>query len=426
MRVLVTGATGFIGSEITAKLLAGGFNVTCCGRDQKQISRRFPSCQVLVCDFNQDTDADVWLPRLRGVDVVINCVGIMQASRQQSFEAVHSLTPQALFKACEMTGVKQVLQISALGAGPQANNPFARSKAEADEFVLHSSVNATVLRPSLVYARGSYGGTSLFRGLAGLPGIIPLPGKGDFQFQPIYASDLAEVIIRLIKQPQESNQILNVVGPEPVSIKAFIKLLRSWMGFSSARYLPIPLFLMMLFAKLGDFIKRGPINTNSLAMLTKDNIADAKPLIVAVGFQPRAVSEVMETHPSSVQDCWHARLYFLRPLLRLSIALVWILSGVFSVTIGKSQGAALLASANITGFFADFIIYLFGIIDLLIGVAVLIRWRFILMCWLQIILIIAYTVVGSVLLPSLWADPLGPLLKNVVVVSAILVMGAMG
>ncbi len=425
MRVLITGATGFIGSEIVAKFVEAGFAVICCGRDTRQINRRFPSCQALSCDFNQDTQPQVWLERLKQIDVVVNCAGIMHASANQSFDAVHSLAPQALFKACEMAGVKQIFQISALGADSQANNEFARSKAEADAFVINSSVNATVLRPSLVYANGSYGGTSLFRGLAGLPGIIPLPGRGDFQFQPIFASDLAEVIIRLVKQPPTSNQIINVVGPEPVSIKQFIQLLRTWMGFSSAWYLPIPLFLILFFARMGDLFTRGPINSNSLAMLTEDNIADVSPLIAATSVQPRTVTNVLETHPSNVQDRWHARLYFLKPLLRLSIALLWILSGVFSLTIGKSHGTELLASANITGFLSGLIIYLFGFIDILIGIAVLLRWRFLLMCWLQIVLIVAYTVVGSILVPSLWADPLGPLLKNIVIVVAILVMSAM-
>ncbi len=76
MRILVTGAYGFIGSHIVTGLRSAGHEVVGCGRDTALGPRLHPDIEWLACDFNRDTSADVWRPRVTGIDAVVNCAGI--------------------------------------------------------------------------------------------------------------------------------------------------------------------------------------------------------------------------------------------------------------------------------------------------------------------------------------------------------------
>jgi uncharacterized protein YbjT (DUF2867 family) len=105
----------------------------------------------------------VWTPRLQGVDAVINCAGILQGGRGQSIEAVHHLGPRALFDACVGSGVRRVIQISAISADEAAGTAYASSKKSAEDALRSLDLEWVILRPSLVYARGSYGGTCSVR-----------------------------------------------------------------------------------------------------------------------------------------------------------------------------------------------------------------------------------------------------------------------
>src|SRR5215216_1416212 len=146
-KVLITGATGFIGSHIAEALAAAGHEVRCAVRKCPSTGRwqQFPCISV---DYTRDFDPVVWQRRVEGVDVVVNAVGILQEHGSQTFEALHDRAPRALFAAA--AGVR-IVQISALGADEQASSRYHLSKKAADDALLASSKNAVVVQPSLVY-----------------------------------------------------------------------------------------------------------------------------------------------------------------------------------------------------------------------------------------------------------------------------------
>src|SRR5260221_10425006 len=190
MHVLIVGATGFIGRHVCARLLRGGHVVTTAVRDTASVKRRFPEIGALFVDLNRMSSIADWIPLLRGVDVVVNCAGILRSVRGQSAEAIHTAAPRALFDACVEGGVRKVVQISVVSADAEVDTEFATTKKAADDYLRGLDLDWVLLRPSLVYAQGSYGGTSAIRGLAGLPFVIPLIGDGGQAFQPIHADDL--------------------------------------------------------------------------------------------------------------------------------------------------------------------------------------------------------------------------------------------
>ena len=146
MNILLTGSTGFIGSHILGELIRLDYHVTACVREPAS-----PSLNVRyeVIDFVRATDVKDWLPLLDNIDVVINSVGIISESKSQTFSALHTRAPVALFRAAEVAGVRQIIQISALGADEQAQSHYHLSKREADEALQSLSLSWYILRPSL-------------------------------------------------------------------------------------------------------------------------------------------------------------------------------------------------------------------------------------------------------------------------------------
>src|SRR5690554_2861348 len=114
MRILLTGASGFIGRRLAAELSHAGHQVICAVR--RPTASLPPSVSHVCIDFNQAVRANDWAAALEGVDVVVNTVGIFRETPGQSFDTIHRAAPAALFEAAAATGVKHVVQLSALGA----------------------------------------------------------------------------------------------------------------------------------------------------------------------------------------------------------------------------------------------------------------------------------------------------------------------
>src|SRR5688572_18509953 len=113
MRVLVTGATGFIGSHLVEALLEKGCEVVACARNTEAVTAKFPNVTAVKMDFSRPLEPEEWLAHLRNVNVVINTVGIIAEAGAQTFNTLHIEFPRMLFRACELAGVQRVIQISA-------------------------------------------------------------------------------------------------------------------------------------------------------------------------------------------------------------------------------------------------------------------------------------------------------------------------
>lgn len=421
MRVLVTGAYGFIGSHIVTTLHAAGHEVVCAARCPAY-GGRFAHLAFLPCDLARDAQAADWLPRLAGIDAVVNAAGILRETRTQSFTAVHHDAPLALFEACVRAGVRKVVQISALG--DPRDSDFIASKHSLDADLQRLDLDWTILRPSVVYSpAGSYGGTSLLRALAALPFLLFVPGDGRQAIQPISAEDLARAVARIVEEPRASKKIIEATGPVPVTFETFLAALRRWLGFTMTRVIHVPLALIMPVAQLGEWFGHGPLGTTMYKMLSRGNIASpgaAETFVAAVGFTPRTIEETLNASPSHVQDRWHARLYLLAPLLRLALAFLFIFSGVAGFLNPLAGSMQLLGSAGIPATVAPTVIYLASTIDVLLGVLLLSRYTSY-AAYGMLIMLAAYTLFLGFRMPDLWFEPFGSLIKNIPLIPAILI-----
>ena len=428
MRILIVGAYGFIGSHIAADLSARGHNIVAAGRNLAFGRQRYPHFNWIPCDLNKDVTAATWLPRLLGVDAVINCAGVLQSTRKDDSEAIHYKGPAALFEACEQQGVSRVIQISALGAGDATGTAFGRDKASGDTALQTHKLNWVILRPSLIYARGVFGGTAMIRGLAGLPFIVPRLGN-DPIFQPVHMDDLCAIVARFCEPDAPSRAILNVVGPEEKSLIDITRAIRNWLGFGKAIEIKVPRWFLGHGARVGDlagwFGTRTSFRTTALKQMDVPNVAPLEPLVKATGVTPRAMAAALASQPAQVQDRWHARLFFLKPLARIVLALFWIVSGLVLLDpVSFSYAAGVIIQMGLSPDLAGPLAITGGIVDIALGLLLLLGWRVRVVIAAMILISLGYMIALTIGLPGLWLDALGTLTKIVPIIVLMLVVAA--
>ena len=426
MRILIAGASGFIGSHLAAYLAARGHEVMAAARRTEQARRRAPLLDWTECDFRRDGAGD-WLPRLAGVDAVINCVGVLQDGLGDDSRAAHVAGADALFQACEGAGVRRVLHISAVGVGEAAASGYARDKLAGEAALKARDLDWLILRPSLVVARNVYGGTALIRSLCGLPWITPVVG-GAQVFRPIGMEDLCRAVEQLLPPGAPARQSFDLAGPERISLGELVRHYRAWLGFGPTRLWAVPRWLAAPAFRVGDMLGwlgvRTSLRSNSLAQLDFDVEGDPSQWIAATGASPRGFSDWLAASPAGLQDRWHARLGFARPLARWVLGLYWLLTGVIALTAARGQALDVLAEAGFSGAAQPAILWLGSLFDIAVGLAMLAKWRVRTVAAIMIAGTMGYIAVLTATLPALWADPLGPVLKVLPMVALALLIAA--
>ena len=423
MRIMLLGAGGFIGRYILSELLEAGHEVVGVVRSSDNLAAAFPQARFCSLNLAQATDPITWQPYLAGIDCIINAAGILRGAEM---DAVHVRMPEALYAAASKASVKHVVLISAISARDDVTTDYSVSKLAGEDALRSSGIGWTILRPSLVYGDGSYGGTSLLRGLAALPVLVPLPGSGEFAFTPIHVEDLARSVRLVCESTAYSGQTLEPVGPDTLSLRDLLARYRAWLGFGVTRYLPFPMSLMRLLGKIGDMMGGGPISTNSLEQMVAGNAGDSAAFASAIGFQPRSLESAQLAHPAQVQDHWHARLFFLAPAIKAMLVLLWLASAWLGLSYGREATQSVVAGLSLTDAWVEPLQIGGSILD--IGVALLVlfdksaRWSTI----MQLSVVAVYSIFIGIAVPTLWLDPLGPLLKNLPILLLIAVHGVIG
>jgi nucleoside-diphosphate-sugar epimerase len=409
MVILIAGSSGFIGRHLAAALRAEGHRVI-------GISRSGGSLDEMHGDFARDITPEPWLPRLANVDVVINAVGIIRETGTQTFETIHTLAPRALFAACARTGVRRVIQISALGADTGTSGYFS-SKRAADEFLATLPLDWTIVQPSLVYGEGGTS-ASMFTLFASLP-LIPVPGRGDQRVQPIHIDDLVAAIVNLCFERTAIGAKVALVGPREMSYRDMLLAIRAGMGLHRTPIFPVPMLLMRIGARIAELSPRSLLDRETLRMLEAGNVADPSQTTRLLGRPARAVASFVDRDTrDGVRR--NAQLSWLLPLMRYAIAAAWIWTAIVSFGLyPHEESLTLLYRTGVSASIAPLMLYGAAGIDLALGFATLFihRYRWI---WLvQIALIVGYTIIITFKLPEFWLHPYGPILKNLPMLAAL-------
>lgn len=407
LTVVVTGAGGFIGSAVAADLEATGHTVVCVVR--RSASTRARPARVL--DFASATDAD-FDALLLGADAVINCVGLLQDGPADDVAAAHATGADRLFAACERRGVRRVVHFSAVGVDRAQVSSFSGSKHEGDRRLMARDLDWVILRPSVVLGRGAVGASALVRGLAALPVVPVMPAEAPLQV--VRLEDVVATVRAMVRPEAPARLSLELVGPERLTFADLVATYRTWLGWGPARAVAVPAWLAAGLYRLGDLVGllgwRPVLRSNAGREIARGAIGDGRAWSEATGLQPRSLAAALASDPATVQDRWHAALYLLRPLILGVLAAFWIATGIVSLTNGYANGVDLMRRTPAASLAGPSVVA-GALADLLIGLAILWRPTARLGLLAAIAMSLGYAVLGTILAPWLWNDPLGPLMK---------------
>ncbi len=424
MNVLVTGAAGFIGSAIVERLLAEGHAVTACARSAKNL----PASERLHyrrTDLGRMLADDDWLPLLDQVDAVVNAAGILREDRRGDFNRIHCQMPQALARACAARGIRRYVQISALGH-PE-DGEFIASKHRLDQSLLAmQDLQALVIRPSVVVSlRGSYGGTSMLRAMAALPGVLLLPGDGSQKIQPLWLEDLAEMVVSGLSLAKPEPLVIDAVGPEVVTLRDFLLATRRWLKIPAPwRVIRTPMPLVRLANTLGDWVRAGPLGRTMGQMLARGNVSNgnAATSFVGLGVQPRSVIAGLDQSASFVQDRWQARLYPLVPMAWLALIVIWLVSAISGFLADPADYGPVLDRMGVAESYQAGLVLATSVLNLVLAVALALRRWLPMVLTLMLLSVIGYTLGLGMLAPEQWLELTGGLVKNLGLIVLILVV----
>lgn len=269
MRVFVTGATGFLGREIVRHLQGHGHHVIALCRDPEK----------LAVDGVQKVRGDIlmpahWEPQLREAEACVHCVGILRAFPQKgiTFEALHYQATLNLVRACGKVGVQRYIHISANGVEKNPTTEYMRSKAKAEQAVRSSSLDWTILRPSVVYGGGEdrMNFVGLLRQHMARAPLFPYFGRGDYRMSPISTWEVAETVRRCLEQDQTKKKTYHLCGQEVYTYKALLTLLIE-AGHLKTRLFSLPPWVMNTAAGILGPFEWFPMTKEMLKMLLQGN-----------------------------------------------------------------------------------------------------------------------------------------------------------
>jgi len=291
MKLLVTGATGFVGQEVVRQLHEAGHSIRILARRSSS-----PRAQEAISHCGAEVypgdvlDAASLGDAVNTMEAVIHLVGIISEVDESTFENVHTRGTGNLVAAARQAGVRRFVHMSALGTRPNAASRYHRTKWAAEELVRHSGLEFTIFRPSLIYGPQDQF-INLFARIIRLSPVVPLMGNPRARFQPVSVEVVAAAFTQSLGQPKSIGQTYDLCGPEALTLAEIVDRIMGVMQRKRLK-LQVPPSLSRCQAALLEFVfrrllrKASPLNRDQLIMLQEDNAGNPQPANELFGLQP--------------------------------------------------------------------------------------------------------------------------------------------
>ncbi len=290
--LLLTGATGSIGSRLLPLLLESGEDVRCLVREPRRLGARRVDVQIALGDLGEMSDPYLVRQALRGVDTVIHLAATIRDQPPKRIEELNGLATVRLLRAAEHSGVRRFVFFSALDAYAAQRTRFFRAKWLAEQAVDSSPLATTVFAPSIVYDH-SDPWITLLRRFSFLP-VLPVSGEGKAEFQPIWAADVARCVVASLAR--EAQPRYELAGPERLSYDQMSDLVSRVAGRPRPLvHLPLPVVragLLAIRSVFGEavFATWEEAELMEVSMVSERGTADVQ----ALGVEPRRMGDVLE------------------------------------------------------------------------------------------------------------------------------------
>src|ERR1700743_339805 len=348
-RILVLGASGLIGRYVTDDLRIRGFEVIGIAR-QFSAGQKASALDLEIPVMTMVAAALARLLRDRDVDVVVNCLGVLQDGPGSDTRAVHRDFVDRLVQAIKDSGrAMRLIHISIPGAANDDHTAFSQTKREAEKLIASSGIAYAILRPGFVIAPPAYGGSAMVRALAAFPLDLPAEESAT-PFQPVAAEDIAATIAWLAARDADDVAAREVswdlMQKQPVSRGGVIDQFRFAFGTADWTRIRMPAFLLDLGARCGDLANRlgwmPPMRSTAIAELRRGVAGDPTGWMQATGIAPKTIADVVGRRPATIQDKWFARLFLVKALIIASLVLFWVASGFIALVISFPATKAIL------------------------------------------------------------------------------------
>ncbi|MFI4963411.1 MAG: complex I NDUFA9 subunit family protein [Legionellales bacterium] len=221
----ILGGTGFVGQHLCNILANYPYDLRVFTRrpDLNRDLTVLPNLTLITANVN---DPKQLAEGLKGCDVVINLVGILNQTRKNTFKKVHVELVKSLISICQQQGVQRLLHISALNANPNAPSEYLRTKGEAEQLLNQANglhFHSTIFRPSVIFGPGD----NFFNKFALLlklsPGVMVLPCANSI-YAPVFVDDVVQAIVASLNSKRTFGQTYPLCGPEVFSLKELVKI----------------------------------------------------------------------------------------------------------------------------------------------------------------------------------------------------------
>jgi NADH dehydrogenase len=272
LSICILGGTGFLGTRLTARLLKDNHRVTVLSRDRELHKHLLVLPGLMLENCNVYDEAQL-SERLRGKDVVVNLIGILNERwfGGAGFRRAHTELTRTLLLAARSANVGRLLQVSALGAAVDAPSLYLRSKGEAEKLIREqSALDWTIFQPSVMFGPGDTFLNRFARLLGAAPGVLPL-ARPNARFQPVFVDDVVDAILRCLRGGASSRQTYQLGGPQIFTLREVVRLVAKVTG--RRRWIAgLPNALGRLEAAVFDFVPGRPFSSDNYRSLKIDSV----------------------------------------------------------------------------------------------------------------------------------------------------------
>jgi NADH dehydrogenase len=270
MRIFLAGSTGFVGGHVRCALLENGHELRLLSHRRTVCSE--PGIEAVTGDV---TRPETYAAALRDCDAVINLVGIIREfpERGITFEQLHVTATKNLLAAAQHAGIRRFIQMSALGARPDAVSLYHRTKYHAEQLVRTSGLDWTIFRPSVIFGPKDDFINKLAGFVKNLP-LVPVIGDGSYRLQPIDGNDVSRCFAMALDMPETVGQAYELCGRDRFTYRDLLETVAKTLGKKSARTIKVPVSLMKLITPLLQRFSFFPITMDQITMLLEESICD--------------------------------------------------------------------------------------------------------------------------------------------------------
>ena len=293
-RVLVTGATGYLGKRLVPRLLAGGHEVRALVRDPSTAAQP-AGVEVMQGDL---TDALSLQRAAAGEDVVVNLASITADRKppKGGYEVVNADGVASLARAAAAADASKIIHVGGIDTGRADPGPYLVGRRKGDDAVRSSGVPWAILQPSIMFGGPDSAFVKALAGLLRFAPVMPVPGDGKVLLQMTYVGDVARCLVALVEDEDKQGRAFPIGGPDQLPYDTVLDLIGEGIGKQHVRKLHTPLSLMKLQAAAMQVLPTPPLTPAALELFADDNVAAPDAIPATFGFEPRSFPEHVRAH----------------------------------------------------------------------------------------------------------------------------------